>query len=189
VYASHGQFPVPTVAIAVRSRGEPDALVEPLREVLADLDSDLPMFRVRTMEQLGRDAVAQPRLFLTLLGVFASIAVLLAVVGIYGVLAHSVSQRTREIGVRLALGAERGRVMRMVVGQAMVFALAGLALGLVLAAGAGRLMQSLLFGVQPMDGVTHAAVFVGLVVAALVASVVPALRAARVDPVTALRSE
>jgi predicted permease len=189
VYATHAQFPVPFVSVAVKARGEPDALVEPLRQVLADLDPELPMFRVRTMEQLGRDAVAQPRLFLTLLGVFASIAVLLAAVGIYGVLAHSVSQRTREIGVRLALGAERGHVMRMIVGQAMVFALAGLAIGLVLAIGAGRLMQSLLFGVEPLDGVTHAAVIVGLVATALVASVIPAVRAARVDPVTALRSE
>jgi predicted permease len=189
MYASHGQFPVASVAIAVKARGEPDALVEPLRRLLADLDPELPMFRVRTMEQLARDAVAQPRLFLTLLGVFASMAVLLAAVGIYGVLAHSVSQRTREIGVRLALGAERGRVMGMVVGQAMGLALAGLGLGLVLAAGAGWLMQGLLFGVHPLDGPTHAAVIVGLVLTALVASVVPALRAASVDPATALRGD
>ena len=132
------------------------------------------MFRVRTMEQLASDAVAQPRLYLMLLGLFAAASVLLAAIGIYGVLAHGVSQRTREIGLRLALGAERGRVLRMVVGQALALALGGLALGLASAAGLSRLLGGLLFGVEPGDLPTYLAAAAGLALVAVVASVVPA---------------
>lgn len=189
VYLAHAQFPMDFVSVAVRTDGEPWRLVEPLRGIVADMDPDLPLFRIRTMEQLAADAVARPRLFLTLLGLFATAAVLLAALGIYGVLAHGVSQRTREIGLRLALGADRGAVIRMVIGQAMRLAVIGLALGLVLAAGAGRLIRGLLFGVQPIDGVTYLAVLVGFVAVALLASAIPAFRAARVDPMMALRIE
>jgi predicted permease len=189
VYLAHAQFPMDFFSVTAKARGEPGALVEPIRAIVASLDPQLPMFRVRTMEQLAGDAVARPRLFLTLLGLFAAAAVLLAAVGIYGVLAQRVSQRTREIGLRLALGAERERVMRMVIGQAMSLAMVGLVLGFGLALGAGRLMRGLLFGVQPMDLPTYAAVGLGFALVALVASLVPALRAARVDPMIALRSE
>ena len=175
--------------MAVKARGEPGTLVEPLRQLLAQLDPALPMFRVRTMEQLASDAVAQPRLYLMLLGLFAAASVLLAAIGIYGVLAHGVSQRTREIGLRLALGAERGRVLQMVVGQALALALGGLALGLASAAGLSRLLGGLLFGVEPADLPTYVAAAAGLALVSVVASVVPALRAARVDPIAALRTE
>jgi putative ABC transport system permease protein len=189
VYVAHAQFPTDFLSIAVKTAGEPTALVPPLRQLLADLDPSLPMFRVRSLEQLSADAVAQPRLFLTLLGLFAAVAILLAAIGIYGVLAQGVSQRTREIGLRLALGAERRIVLRMVVGQALRLAVAGLGIGLALALGLGRLLRSLLFGVEPEDALTYVAVTVGLAGVALVASIVPALRAARVDPIAALRSE
>lgn len=189
VYAAHGQFPTSFLTVTVKATGEPGVLVEPLRQLLGEMDPALPMFRVRTMDQLSADAVARPRLFLTLLGVFAVVAVLLAAIGIYGALAHGVSQRTREIGLRLALGADRGRVVRMVVGQALAVALTGLGLGLALAAGLGRLLQSLLFNVEPADLPTYLAVAVALASVALLASVVPAVRAARVDPITALRAE
>jgi putative ABC transport system permease protein len=124
-----------------------------------------------------------------LLSVFAAFSVLLAAIGIYGVLAHVVSQRTREIGLRLALGAARGRVLRMVVGQALALAAAGLALGLAGAVGLSGLLRGLLFGVEPADLPTYLTAGVGLAAVALVASVVPAVRAARVDPIAALRSE
>ncbi len=188
-YLAHGQFPVSFLTFAIKTRGEPQGLIGPLRQVLADLDSDLPMYGIRTMNQRARDAVAQPRLFLLLIGLFAAAAVLLAAVGIYGVMAYNVSQRSREIGLRLALGAERGSVMRMVVRQAMVLALSGLGIGLLLGAGTARLMQGLLFGVEPVDGVTFAGVGIAFTLVALVASAVPALRASRLDPITALRSE
>ena len=189
IYVAHAQFPVDFLSVVVKTTGEPTAVVAALGQTLADLDPMLPMFRVRTMAQLSEDAVAQPRLFLTLLGLFAAAAILLAAIGIYGVLAQGVSQRTREIGLRLALGAERGVVLRMVVGQAMRLAAAGLSVGLALALGLGRLLSSLLFGVEPEDALTYLAVAAGLAGVALLASIVPARRAARVDPLVALRSE
>jgi predicted permease len=189
MYVAHGHFPTSFLSMAVKSRTEAAALVEPLRETLAELDPALPMFRVRSMSQLADNAVARPRLLLTLLGVFAAAAVLLAAIGIYGVLAHGVSQRTREIGLRLALGAARADVLRMVVRQALVLALTGLIIGLAMAVAFGRALQSLLFGITPADVPTYLAVVVGLGIVAVVASIVPALRAARIDPITALRTE
>ena len=176
------------ISVVAKARGEPTELIEPLRKLVAAQDASLPLFRVRTMDQLAREAVAQPRMFLLLLGIFAAAAVLLAAIGIYGVMAHAVSQRTREIGLRMALGADRGVVLRMVIGQALTLAMLGLALGLALGAGAGRLMRGLLFGVEPFDPVTFAVAGAGFVVVALAASATPAIRAARVDPADALRS-
>jgi predicted permease len=189
VYFPHAQRPIDFVTVVVKSRGEPTALIDPLRRALAAFDPDLPIYRVRTMDQIAGSAVAQPRLFLTLLGLFAGAALLLAAIGIYGVLSITVSQRTREIGLRLALGADRGSVVRMVVRQAMTLALAGLVIGLGLAVGASRLMQGLLFGIEPVDAVTYALVAVTFAIVASVASTLPARRASRVDPIAALRSE
>ena len=188
VYLAHAQFPVEFVSVVAKTHGEPTQLIEPLRKLVAAQDPSLPLFRVRTMEQLARDAVAQPRVFLLLLGIFAAASVLLAAIGIYGVMAHAVSQRTREIGLRMALGADRGVVLRMVIGQALTLAALGLALGLALGAGAGQLMRGLLFGVEPFDPLTFALSGAGFVVVALAASATPAIRAARVDPADALRS-
>jgi putative ABC transport system permease protein len=176
------------MTVAVRGRTGPVA-IEPLRALVAALDPNLPIYRVRTMEQLQSDAVAQPRVYLLLLGLFAITAVVLASIGIYGVLMHAVSQRTREIGIRLALGARRGEVVGMVVRQAALLALTGLAIGLVLAFAASGTLRTVLFGVQPTDVATYAAVGVGLFAVALVASYLPARRASRIDPVTALRYE
>ncbi|MCC7180759.1 MAG: ABC transporter permease [Acidobacteria bacterium] len=187
VYLAHAQRPVDFVTIVVKARSDPGPLVPTLNGIVATLDPNLPLYRVRTMDQLARDAVAQPRLFLMLLAVFAIAAVLLAAVGIYGVMAHAVSQRTREIGLRIALGAERGTVLRMVVGQAMTMAVGGLAMGMAGAMATGRLMRGLLFGVEPFDPVTFLAAGAGFAGVALVASALPARRAARVDPVEALR--
>jgi ABC-type antimicrobial peptide transport system permease subunit len=133
--------------------------------------------------------VAQRRFSMTLLGTFAALALILGVVGVYGVTAYLVAQRTREVGVRLALGAQPAQVVRMVVRQGMLVAAVGLAVGLVGAAAAGRLMTGLLYGVGPHDIATLTGVTLVIAAATLVANWIPALRAARVDPLTALRSD
>ncbi len=189
VYLAHAQFPVSFVTVVARARPGASVSHESLRRILGGLDADVPMFRARSMEQLQADAVAQPRVYVLLLGLFAGTAVLLAAIGIYGVLTHVVAQRTREIGIRLALGAGRGQVVGMVVRHAGLLAAAGLAIGLLLAFGASRLITGMLFGVEAADAVTYISVAGGLLAVALLASSVPALRASRVDPVRALRYE
>jgi putative ABC transport system permease protein len=189
VYLSHAQFPVSFFTVVLKARGEPSALVAPSRQLLAQLDAELPMFQVRTADQLAVNVVAQPRLYLMLLGLFAAAAVLLSAIGIYGVLAHSVTARTREIGIRLALGAPRGQVIATVVAQAGGLAVAGLGIGLLGAAAAGRLIRGQLYGVSPIDALTYLSVAGALAVVALLASWLPARRAASVDPIAALRSE
>ena len=187
IYLAHAQFPMDFVTVTIKARQESASVVEPARALLAELDPNLPMFRVRSMEQFAANAVAQPRLYVILIGVFAAAAIVLAAIGIYGVLAHGVAQRTREIGIRLALGARRQEVVTMVVRQAVVLAAAGLGVGLVLALAASRLIQGLLFGVQPKDAATYTGVVILLVATALVASYLPARRASRIDPLKALR--
>ena len=187
VYMSHAQFPVSFFSVVIKTRGEPSTAIEPARAIVAAMDPDLPMFQVRTMERLAGASVAQPRLYLLLLAMFAAAAMLLSAIGIYGVLSHTVSQRTREIGIRLALGAARGQVVRSVVGHATLLALSGLGVGLLIAAATGRFIQGLLFGVQPIDTLTYVSVASSLALVALIASWIPARRASRVDPVVALR--
>jgi predicted permease len=189
VYLAHAQFPSGFASLAIRSAGTGQPSIEALRALVAGIDPNVPIFSVRTMEQRVSAATAQPRVYLLLLGLFAAVAVLLAAVGIYGVLAHAVAQRTREIGIRLALGARRGAVIAGVVRQAVSLALAGLIAGLALAFGLSRVMSGLLFQVQPTDAATYAAVAGGLFAVALIASYLPARRAARVDPVRALKYE
>ena len=189
VYLAHAQFPMGFMTLTVRPRADATASVESLRGALSGLDPDVPMFAVRTMDQIAADAVAQPRVYVLLLGLFAATAVLLAALGIYGVLMHAVTQRTREIGIRLVLGARRGEVVAMVVRQAGVLASAGLLIGLTLAFGVSHLIRGLLFGIEPGDVVTYVVVAAGLLAVALLASYLPALRASRIDPVRALRYE
>ncbi len=189
VYLSHAQFPIDGVSIVARSRGEPAALVEPMRALLADLDPNVPMYRVRTMEQLGAAVVSRPRLHAVLLGSFAIVAVFLSALGLYGMLAYLVSQRTREIAIRLALGAERRTVVGMVVGRAGWLAASGVAIGCIVALIASRFVERMLFGVSGTDVMTYVAVAAGALVIALVASWLPARRAMRVDPTVALRAD
>jgi len=188
-YVAHGQFPIDFFSVAVRGRGAPSALVEPLRHIVTELDPDLPMFRVRSMDQIAANAVAQPRLYTVLLGCFAVTALLLVAIGLYGVLAYVVGQRTREIGIRLALGAKRGEVLRMVITQAGKLAITGVAIGLVAAVLASRVLRAQLFEVAPTDTITYVLVGAGLLVVALIASWIPARRAARIDPLAALRHD
>jgi predicted permease len=189
LYLAYGQWPVDSMTLAIKTRSEASAAIEPSRALLRDMDADVPMFAVRSMEQIRDIAVAQPRLYLAMIGSFALTAMLLAAIGLYGVLAYAVGQRTREIGIRLALGADRGEVMRMVMSQAGKLALAGVAVGLVAAVLASRLLRAQLFEVAPTDVPTYVLVAAGLLLVSLVASWIPARRASRIDPMRALRQD
>jgi putative ABC transport system permease protein len=175
--------------VAVRTAGDPLAHAGAIRQAIQSVDRNLPVFGVTTAEADYRQAVWEPRFFGQLFGGFAVIAMLLAVSGIYGVMAYMVTQRTHEIGVRLALGAPRREVMTMVVTRGAVLALGGIVIGLVGAFGLTRVLSSMLFGVGATDAVTFAGIALLLGVVAIVASYIPALRASRVDPMVALRYE
>jgi putative ABC transport system permease protein len=158
------------------------------REVL-ELDKDQPVSDVRTLEDVVGEAVGPQRFAMMLLGVFAALALVLASVGIYGVMAYSVSQRTHEIGIRMALGARGNNVLGMVVGEALVLTLIGAGLGLAGALALTRLLSGLLYNVRPTDPLTLALVSLGLLGVSALASYIPARRATRVDPIVALRYE
>jgi putative ABC transport system permease protein len=160
-----------------------------IREKVRALDADLPVATVRTMEEWLSASAAQPRLNAVLLAVFAGVAVLVAAIGIYGVLAYSVNQRRREIGLRMALGAQRGGVIRLIVREGMTVGLAGIALGLIGAYELNLALASLVFEVPVRDPATFAAVTLVLAAVALAACTLPAQRASRVDPIVALREE
>ena len=175
--------------VAVRTAGDPLAAAATVRRELARVDRDQPISDVRTMdERIGR-SLAGRRFNMVLLAVFASLALTLAGIGIYGIVAYSVTERTHEIGVRLALGAQRRDVMAMIVAQGMAMTVIGTAIGVVSALLLARVMSSLLFGVSAADPVTFAAIPVLLAAVAFVACYVPARRATRVDPLVALRTE
>jgi putative ABC transport system permease protein len=156
---------------------------------VASLDRDVPVYDAFTLESMVDRALGQPRFYVLLLTIFAALAVVLAVVGIYGVIAYTVQQRTREIGIRIALGASRERVVAMVVRRGLMLALAGITLGSAAAYAVSRVLQSLLYGVGARDPITFIAVAALLGVVAVLASWVPARRAARVDPLAAMRAE
>ena len=187
IYLPHAQVPVPTMRVVARTSGDPSAVIGSMRAIVSGLDPDLPLFQVQTMADVASAAVAQPRLLALVITIFAATAVVLATLGLYGVLAHAVSQRTREIGIRMALGARRAEVVRMVVGQAGRLTALGIASGVLMAAASSRLLAGLLFSVSPSDPVTYVAVVAGLAVVALVAAWLPAYRASRINPVQALR--
>jgi len=179
----------PTMAITVRTSADPTTLVPTIRREMAELDNNLPLAGVATMDDLLASSVAQPELEGVLLALFASLALLLATVGIYGVLSYSVTQRTHEIGIRMALGADAEKVLRMVIKDGLRLAAIGLAIGLLLAAATTRVLSSLLFGVRPTDPATFAAVSLLIAIIACLASYIPARRATKVDPMVALRYE
>jgi predicted permease len=189
VYAPLAQETYPSVYTVVRTAGDPTALVPVVRAAVRDADPSLPVYDVATMDEWLSRAVAQPRLGTTLLAVFAAVALALAAVGIYGLIAYTVAQRTREIGVRMALGARPGEVLRMVVAEGMRPALAGMVLRVLGAWAASRVIGSLLFGITATDPPAFLAAALFLAGAAALAAYVPARRASRLDPAIALRAE
>jgi putative ABC transport system permease protein len=176
-------------SITIRAAGDPTLLISSIRDILGQIDKNVPMARVMTMNEIMSSSVAQPRLEAILLGFFGSLALLLAGIGIYGVIAYSVSQRTSEIGIRMALGASRFSVLRMVLSEGLRLASMGLGLGLILALALTRLMSQILFGISPTDPTTFGGILVLLAIIALLACYLPARRATRVDPMVALRYE
>ena len=186
-YGQHG-FNGLTLSIVARTPGDPTALSETLRRLARERSADVPM-KFTTMEAMLSDHVATPRFRTLLVAIFASLALCLAMAGVYGVMAHSVAQRTGEIGVRIALGASTDAVLRLVLGRGLILAALGLTIGLAAAVAGGRLLASLLFQVQPSDPAILIVVAVLLGVVALLASYVPARRACKIDPMVALRQE
>jgi len=177
------------MSLVVRSADDPLLHVAAIRAVIHEIDPTVPLFDVRALDDLLSDSFGSRRFNMYLLGCFAAAAAVLSCVGLFGVLAYLVTQRTRDIGIRLALGAGRRDVISMIVGRGMTLALSGAAIGLIAAFGAARLMKSLLFSVSPQDPLTFAVVPAVLCVVALIACYLPAQRASRVDPLIALRSE
>jgi putative ABC transport system permease protein len=176
-------------SIVVRTDASPDAVAASLRGAVADVDADTPVSDIRTMDQLISSSLSQPRTAMTLLAAFGMLALVLGAVGIYGVIAYAVSQRTHEIGVRIALGARPGDMIRMVIEQGGILAFIGIVVGLVGAFALTRLLAALLYGVSPLDPATFITAPIVLMCVALLATSLPARRAARVDPVVALREE
>jgi putative ABC transport system permease protein len=179
----------PVMDVAVKTDGDPMALLPMVRRKVRDLDAELPLATVRTMDDWVRNSAAQPRLSASLVGAFAGAAVVIAALGIYGVLAFSVNRRTREIGVRIALGARASSVVRLVVREGMSMAALGIGFGVLGALGLGRAVASLVYGVTPADPATFVLVAAGLAAVSLASCWLPARRAARVDPLVALREE
>jgi predicted permease len=188
-YWSHQQAPAHSMYVTVRTAVDPRSLVAAVTDTARSIDANVTVFDVKTMEQRLSESLARRRFAMLALGLFSVVAMVLAAVGIYGVMSYSVTQRTREIGIRMALGAPPRDVLKLVVGQGMLLAVIGVGIGLAGAFAATRLMASLLFGVSATDPATF--VIPGFVLAsvALLACYVPARRAARVDPMVALRNE
>jgi len=175
--------------VVIRTTGDPQRLISIARAKVRELDRDVAISNVNTMDKLVAQSVAQRRFGMLLVGIFATLALVLAVVGIYGVVSYSVAQRTNEIGVRMALGASATDVLKLVLKNGMTLALIGVGVGLAGAFAATRLMVAVLFDVKPTDVVTFATVSVGLIFVALLACYVRARRAMKVDPLVALRYE
>jgi ABC-type antimicrobial peptide transport system permease subunit len=189
VYVSYYQLPFThRMMLFVRTQGDPAALAAPVRSALRDVAAGFPVYDVMSMETRVADATARPRFITVLLGAFAGLALLLAAIGTYGVISFGVAQRTVEIGVRVALGATRRDVVRLVVGQGFALALVGIVCGLAGAFATTRVLRSLLYGVEPTDPATLLGIVAMLVLAVLAASWIPARRAAGVPAIQALRS-
>jgi len=189
IYLPHNQFPTNFVSIVVKTENDPNALFAAVRREILAIDKDQAVYNVATLDQLQSDSISLRRFFMLLLITFAVLTLTLAAVGIYGVMSYAVTQRTQEIGIRMALGARTPDVLGLVIKGGIVLALAGVGLGLITAFALTRLMESVLFGVTPTDALTFVVGSFGLVAVAVLACYIPARRATKVDPLVALRYE
>jgi putative ABC transport system permease protein len=189
IYRPDSQLPSDDAFLLIRTKAAPEALAAAVREEMGRIDRDIPLRAVRTMEDVIAGTLWYPRLSAWLLGLFAALAAALAAAGLYGVMSYSVNQRTQEIGLRMALGAQSGDALRMVIGEGFKLTVVGLGLGLVAAFALNRLIASQLFGVTATDPLTYAGVATLLAMVALIACYLPARRAAKVDPLVALKRD
>jgi putative ABC transport system permease protein len=189
MYVPYLQKPFNFMAVVVRTAPDPLSMVNAVRGEILSVDKNQPAYDVKTMQQIVSESVSQPRLYMLLLGIFAALALVLAAVGIYGVMNYSVAQRTHEIGIRMALGAQRSDILKMIVGQGMILAAVGIVAGLVAAFLVTRVMETLLFGVGTRDLPTFLIIPLVLATVAFLSSYIPARRATKVDPMIALRYE
>jgi putative ABC transport system permease protein len=189
LYVAFHQWPVQSMSVVMKTSVPPESLTDAVRREVSAVDANVPAGNIRTLEQIVARSISQPRFYMALLTAFAAVALLLAAIGIFGVLSYAVAQRTREIGIRMALGAQARTVLGIVIRQALGLACAGVAIGIAAAWFLSETLAALLFGTSPRDLATFALVAAALVVVALVASYVPARRATRVDPIVALRAE
>ena len=189
IYVALGQFAPVNAVVFLRSRGGAERLGEAVRHEVETVDPNVPVHSISSMDQIIARSVADRRFALELLGVFAAVALLLAAIGIYGVMSYSFSQRTHEIGIRVALGAQRMNILHMAIGEGMQLVGIGLAIGLIGAGALTRFVRTMLFDVSPFDPITFAAISAVLAAVAFLACYVPARRATRVDPLVALREE
>jgi putative ABC transport system permease protein len=189
IYLPYAQMGLDSMTVVVRGDVPAASLSRAVEEVVHDLDANLAVANIKTLDQIVSASVADRRFYMLLIGLFAAVALVLAAVGIFGVMSYAVTQQTREIGIRMALGADRRDVVRMVLQHAALLIFAGVAIGMGLALAAGRALSSMLFDLSPRDPATLVAVSIVLGTIALLASYLPARRATRIDPVTALRAE
>jgi putative ABC transport system permease protein len=188
-YFPYLQIPNGSMTVVVKGTSDPNQLISSVRQQVKAVDPDQPIYNIRTMDEIRAESVAPERLNLTLLSIFAGIALVLAIVGIYGVMSYAVTQRTHEIGIRMAIGAQTWDVFRMILGQGMTLALIGIGFGLIGAFALTRLMTTMLFGVEPTDPLTFTVIAALLTAVALLACYLPGRRATKVDPVVSLRYE
>jgi putative ABC transport system permease protein len=189
MYWPYLQRPSPFMTLVIRTDSDPLGLAAAVRNQVLAADKNQPVFDIQTMEQRLSASVAPRRFRMLLLGVFAGVALVLAAVGIYGVMAYSVTQRTHEIGIRMALGSSRAQILKLVVGHGLNLTLGGVGIGLAGALGLTRFLSSFLYGVRPHDAATFVVVSLMLTAVAVLASYIPARRATKVDPMVALRYE
>ncbi|MDP9323694.1 MAG: FtsX-like permease family protein, partial [Acidobacteriota bacterium] len=189
LYLPYHRFPLAFMAFAIRSTASTAAIASLARTAIRNADPELPMDTIQTLSDVLKESVAEPRFRTLLLGAFALMAVILAAVGVYGLISYSVAQRTREIGIRMALGAQARQVMLPVLREGLRLALAGIAIGLAGSVAMSRVLNDFLFGIDATDPLTYGVVALLLLAVAVLASYIPSRRALRVDPITALRAE